>query len=1447
MSESRKINFSVNIDTSGVPRQVESSTTAIRSELEKQKAQVERILGEIASSGGKIKVPMEDFKRAVNATKDALVDMSATNGKMLDDLKIKLKQTQKIVTDQNGVKWVSPTAQTDAIEKEITTRTRLNKEIEAQLNALEQISSQSGPVVQTTNQQIKATDGLTTQSRSLREEMRGIAIALAEMEANGQRGSEAYNQLRARGAQLTDAMGDARTQMRLLAHDNAGLQGVMDGLSGVSGAFTAATGAMTLFGVENEDLQKSMVRLQSVMSITMGLQQVLNTLNKDSALRLGVVSRLQEWWTACKAKAAAATTAETGALTTNTTAQIAQTTAIEAGTVANTAHAISWRAVGIAIKSVPVFGWIITGITALIGLVALFTRKSKEEREELEKLKKEFDDLKKTQEDFRSSFANTASQLIMKYKEMREAWAKLRTEHEKKKFIKDRASDFNSLGKSVSGVKEAEDFLAGNTDKIVAAFKARAMAIAAQEMQQNAYKKYLERMMEIEQSADLGGRWTPAKSYNGARQWTSSSLPNELKGMREGVDYTIENYGYTKKYTLTQTGSDKKLQAVNNKRLADAKALKKKNEEEAKKEFKKVEEFTDKKIKEQEAIIEEAGLNFDSAGKVGTGGGSSRNNTDPNAVAKAMANMTDAEIRAMRERNRQLLQLQLEYNQASINLEKDLAKKKGLQRQFDAEKEKIQLQQQLEDQIDAEINRARSIFEVQEQVNKAKAEKAGKNYEEKQFSSGNLLTARINTEMTDEEIKNLDTGNVSTDAINTIISYYKMMRTIAEKSHQQRIDNEAKEQRLAMQEYLKDYGTYEEKKTAIAKIFAERRKEAANDAERMRLTREENQEYSDLEFDNFIKEKAALAFGEIYNLSQETIADLIRKLEEFKVKATESFDPEKIEKYNEALQKLKKAQALGKGGVFGKLFTTDFDLQKKAAQAELNAAEKAHNDLLAEKTKKEQEIEDKVQDIIDKVKELTGKELSSDQVKDGASVGSIIESLFGDGNEEGANALSGMMNGLNDTRAELGGITEAADQAGISFENLGKQFAGAFGGGAGALGMASAIIGKIDEAVQEAANILNDLAETATLLGADTGTGSSWEQATEVMNALAESTGAAKKIIESLISLNPVGVIGGVVNIFTSWINAFATIHDNAREKRIQKLQTELEELERINKRIEHRVEKQYSKQAKRSYEQEIQNLERQRELIRKQIAAEEDKKNSNDERIQEWKDRYEELGWQIEEYKDKAIDAIIGEDISSSIDNFADALEGAWGRTADRAKATKDYVKSMLKQMVMEAMKTDLTKPIEELREKMNSAMADNKVTEAEKKELEKFAQDLGQMIENRYSWADDILKDKANGQSGGSTRGFATASQESIDELSGRAAAIHTSGEMRRELLMNIEVDLAGIREQMARNRQNSDEIRNLQLIAVGHLETIAKNTHELYEMNERLDKIERNTRNL
>lgn len=1470
MSQSRQIYFSVNLDTSQVPKQAEQSIKAIRAELDKQKSAVDKIMSDLLTSGGKLKVPLDDFRAAANSADAALSKIGQSNADALqrlypkyEQLKAKIQEAynsgnmQQVIHLQNG--------QFRAIEMEIQSRERLDKQIRAQWNALDQLNSKVEQNAAASKKEEQSAQTLSQKLAELKKRMSELAAAgqqnskeyqessakakelakaiqqlnadakpdahvrlrtalmnakqaMAEAEKQFGRGSVQFQQARDEAVRLQQAMNGMNKQVKNLAAPNATYQGIINGLSGISGAASAATGMMTLFGGESQQTAKAMAKLQAIMSITMGLQSMSMMLNKNSAVQLNIIGRLTTWWAACKAKAAAATTAETGAVVVNTAAQTAQTRAVTAGTTANAAHAASWKAVGIAIKSVPVFGWIVAAISAVIAVIQIFSKKTEEAKcatfdliDAEKRAEAEAERLKNARQEETSTLENGRAELTL-------CIAKLKkfngTKEQEKRIVNEMNEKYGETMGYFSSVADWYNALIKNSAaycrQMIIEARTRTLANQIAQKEQESYNiRY-----------DENGK---PRMYSTVRQYEQvvvGTYKSTTGGAGGAPQYKYEN---------REIPGTSDLDKANASLVANANAV--------------------ASMKKQlEGLIEEAtSLNFEVLGspiKPGSGGGGGDNRPNPDNVAKEMLALSEAELRVLRERNRQILKLDNEREQAEIDVLQDGHERRIRQRALNERVEQQQLQQQLEDQIQAEIDRAKTLHDARERLKKAQAEKEGKTYTVQQFDAGDLYTADIKVGMTEQEIEALSTGGVDASRVKAIIEFYNLMNATLRKAQSQRIQQQTEADQLAMNEYLQQYGTYEEKKTAIAAIYAAKRAKATTDAEQMQLAQEEIKALNDVEFDDFMTNRAALAFGEIDNLSRSTIARLIIEMEKYRDKVMQTFDPEKIEKFNQALSNLKRAQALSAGGLFT---PAAFFKERAAAQAEINAAEQTHNDLLEAKIRKENEVKKKIEEIIAKVKELTGQDVTAEQVTDGSTITNIIGQLGASGNKQEAADLSSLIGGLNGARVELGQVTNASNTATASLEQLKEAFSAKFTGQGGALSMVDTIVHGINDIVQGTNETVKELASTADALGADTSVGSGWDKAQTFMQGFADASAGATEAFDSLKSGNIMGVVSGVTKSFTSWIKAFAAIHDASLERTIQSLQDEIDELERMNRRIEHNLEKQYSKQASRSYDEEIKNLEKQRQLIQQQIAAEEDKKNTDDDRIQEWKDQYEELGWKIEEYKDKALDAILGEDISSSIDNFTDKLAESWGKTGERARAAKDYVKTILRQMVLEAMKTDLAEPIRKLREMMTKALDDDVVTEIEQAELEQFAQQLATETERKYKWADRIMNDGASDSGSGTVGTFATASQDSITELSGRAAAIHTSGEMRRELLLNIGVDVAALRAEVAASAESTAEMRELQLIAVGHLETIARNTNELYEMNERLDKIERNTRGL
>ena len=85
---------------------------------------------------------------------------------------------------------------------------------------------------------------------------------------------------------------------------------------------------------------------------------------------------------------------------------------------------------------------------------------------------------------------------------------------------------------------------------------------------------------------------------------------------------------------------------------------------------------------------------------------------------------------------------------------------------------------------------------------------------------------------------------------------------------------------------------------------------------------------------------------------------------------------------------------------------------------------------------------------------------------------------------------------------------------------------------------------------------------------------------------------------------------------------------------------------------------------------------------------------------------------------------------------------------------------------------------------------------------------------------------------------KGFATASQDSIDELNGRFSGLMMIEEEAKNILITSSADIAIIREFESQHISIAEEIRNLAVLMVSHLEDISKYTKHLIRMDDNLE---------
>ncbi len=147
-------------------------------------------------------------------------------------------------------------------------------------------------------------------------------------------GQEALQQ----AGELSDRLGDLRTEVTNLGTDGANMKAALELGSVVTAGYGAVEGAMALVGVEGEKLQETMVKLQAATSVLNGLEQIRASLEKESMLMI-------------KAKAIATNVM--------TAAQYVYTTAVGTTTGA-------MKVLRIAMLALPIL-LIIAGIAALVG------------------------------------------------------------------------------------------------------------------------------------------------------------------------------------------------------------------------------------------------------------------------------------------------------------------------------------------------------------------------------------------------------------------------------------------------------------------------------------------------------------------------------------------------------------------------------------------------------------------------------------------------------------------------------------------------------------------------------------------------------------------------------------------------------------------------------------------------------------------------------------------------------------------------------------------------------------------------------------------------------------------------------------------------------------------------------------------------------------------------
>lgn len=396
---------------------------------------------------------------------------------------------------------------------------------------------------------------------------------------------------------------------------------------------------------------------------------------------------------------------------------------------------------------------------------------------------------------------------------------------------------------------------------------------------------------------------------------------------------------------------------------------------------------------------------------------------------------------------------------------------------------------------------------------------------------------------------------------------------------------------------------------------------------------------------------------------------------------------------------------------------------------------------------------------------------------------------------------------------------------------------------------------KLKEGLGDIENGFNDVIQTAGFLS-DTLSNLGDSLGSDALNGASEGINVAMDAASSAMSGAKAGAMfgpwgaaaGAAIGLVSSLGSSLAKLHDAKHEKKIQKLQDQIEVLEKSYEKLGDSVEKAYSKDASNMINQQNKLLEQQKVLIQNQIKEERDKKKTDWDRIKEWEEQIDEINALIEDNKEKAVDAIFGEDLKSAINNFAEAYADAWASGEDKAKSAKDVVKNMMRQMVTESIKAAIqsSKAMEDIRKKLEEFYSDGVLNGWEQNYVYNMADDLQKELDKQFGWADNLMKDSSTSQS--STKSFsATMDQDTGNELNGRFTAFQVSNEEIKNTMLSMLVYVNLISVSVSNNSITLIEIKNLMITSNGYLEDIAKYTKELIGFKQIIANIENSAKSM
>ena len=440
------------------------------SELEKAYSDLKKVMHDNSETQKKVNEEKKNYKKLTDDEIKSIEDLKKSlqgsvneQMKAIDSIDVEKKSYNELNQIYNALK--------DSLNR-MTTEQRNNSEsgkaMTAQASkvyeAMKQLQQATGKTTLNVGNYAEATQSLKSQLRELTEEM-------IKMRMEGKSNTAEYAEIQKKVGNLKDAYADAQQEIKYLASDTSNLDVALGALTATGGGFSAATGAMKLFGAESEDVQEAQKKLQASMAIVNGLTAVQNNLQHQSALMLGV-SKVQTY-------------------------ALAKAEELE-GVVKAKNNSATWggvaaqKAFNLVAKANP-YALLATAILAVVGAIAALSKGLKALTSNMESARAKAKALKEVNEGAASSIGEMTAKFVALQKE----WKNLKAE-DMPKWLEQHKNDWNDVGISINDANDAEKLYVQNTSIIQDAIDKRARSIAAMKVAADKYEEAFKKQVESE-------------------------------------------------------------------------------------------------------------------------------------------------------------------------------------------------------------------------------------------------------------------------------------------------------------------------------------------------------------------------------------------------------------------------------------------------------------------------------------------------------------------------------------------------------------------------------------------------------------------------------------------------------------------------------------------------------------------------------------------------------------------------------------------------------------------------------------------------------------------------------------------------------------------------------------------------------------------------------------